>query len=118
MRLWVDDIRPAPDSTWVVARTVTEAIRYLWRLDWDEVSLDHDISHYEVLDEADVEQKTYACHECFCAVAYYIAAKPYSDDFRKPKVYLHTANPTGGDEMHSILAGSGIRAEKRYTGRD
>ena len=43
MRLWVDDIRPAPDG-WVTAKTSDHAITVLKNiLDVDEISLDHDL---------------------------------------------------------------------------
>lgn len=129
MKLFVDDIRKPPDDTWTVARTVTEAIRLLSRFShWDEISLDHDISHFENLDEKDVDQDVRACTECFCAVAYYIAQKWFVEarfedsEFAlmspriTPQIWLHTANPVGGDEMYAILKERGIRVEKNYTG--
>ena len=45
MKLWVDDERPAPDATWVVATTSEEAISRLSAMAdvFEEVSLDHDL---------------------------------------------------------------------------
>lgn len=127
MKLWVDDIRKAPDDSWTVARNVTEAIRILSRFrHFDEISLDHDISHFENLDEKDVDQEVKACTECFCAVAYYIAEKWYvqarfeDSEFATyalritPAITLHTANPVGGDEMFAVLKDRGIKATKAY----
>ena len=45
MKLWVDDIRNAPDETWTVARTINAAINALKMFEFEEISLDHDISH-------------------------------------------------------------------------
>lgn len=109
MKLWIDDIRGAPDSSWTVARTVSEAIRYLARFEMTEISIDHDISHYTNLDESDVEQQVYACHETFGAVAYYMALKYRHREH--PKITIHSSNPVGAKEIHSILADSLIPSE-------
>lgn len=45
MKLFVDDMRNAPDDSWVVARKVEQAIRLLAVQNFDEVSLDHDIEN-------------------------------------------------------------------------
>lgn len=108
MKLYVDDIRGAPDSTWLVARTVSEAVRYISKFDFDEISLDHDISHYPVrAEDVTVDTDTYACDETFQPVAYYIAAK-YGGKEWWPKVTMHTANPRGAQEMKYILRDVGI----------
>lgn len=130
MKLWVDDIRKPPDDSWTVARNVTEAIRILARFQrWDEISLDHDISHFENLDESDVDQEVKACTECFCGVAYYIAERWYIERRFEgseyaihcpritPKVTLHTANPQGGDEMYAVLKDRGFAPIKAYIGQ-
>ena len=116
-KLFVDDIRKAPDDSWHVVRTVTEAIRAIDRFEFDVISLDHDISHYENLDWDDCDQPVRECKETFAAVAYYIAAKYgfSTDSSHTPKVILHTANSVGGDEMAYILATAMIVAEKKYT---
>lgn len=128
MKLFVDDIRGAPDSTWLVARTVTEAIRYIARFDFDEISLDHDVSHYPFpLNEDDIEQVVTMCEETFQPVAYYIAAK-YTDydalygkqlrGNKTPKITLHTSNPRGAHEMHAILRDAGIQSTIKPAVRD
>ena len=42
MRLWVDDLRPAPPG-WVHARTIEEAQGWLLTGQVEEASLDHDL---------------------------------------------------------------------------
>lgn len=119
MKLYIDDIRGAPDSSWTVARTVTEAIRYIAQYDFEVISLDHDISHYSNLDESDVDQEVRACDETFAAVAYYIGTKylwHLENGLPIPKIILHTSNPVGGDAMAEILKDAGITCEKKYTG--
>lgn len=107
MKLWVDDIRNAPDDTWHVARTVTAAIRALAMFEFEEVSLDHDISHQVSVGEL---SRPFPCDETFEAVAHYIAEKAlasgrFEDRARRwdPKVVLHTSNPVGAQAMKEVL---------------
>ena len=129
MKLFVDDIRQAPDDTWQVARTATAAIRAIARYEFDVISLDHDISHQV---QVGTLSRPYPCEETFAAVAYFIAEKYRHDvpvvDYRPnsttiatisrlvPKVILHTSNQVAGDEMARVLAGVGILTEKKYMG--
>lgn len=108
MKLWIDDIRQAPDDTWQVARTVTEAIRMLHTapMAFTEISIDHDISY----DMGSALGKSYVISspENFTAVAYVIASMP----FRKtPKITIHSSNPDGSKEIQRILRDGGIIAE-------
>ncbi len=43
MKLFVDDVRDAPDESWTVARTAEEAIWMLARGGVEVLSLDHDL---------------------------------------------------------------------------
>jgi len=119
MKLWIDDIRNAPDESWTVARTVTSAIKAIAQFQFDEISLDHDISHQVVVGSL---SRPYPCEETFQAVAYYIATK-YCHDFPiggglnvarlniYPKITIHSANLVGADEILNILKDYGIEAE-------
>lgn len=103
MKLFVDDIRDAPDDTWHTVRTVTEAIRVLYN-NHDKIkviSLDHDIS-YPV--EVNGLSRPYPSPETFHAVAYYISDSysNWSSDLL-PKIILHTANPLGAEQMEATL---------------
>lgn len=102
MKLYVDDIRPAPEG-WQQARTVTDAIRFLAQFGHsvDTVSLDHDIS-YAV--EVAGTQRPFPSPENFTAVARFMV-EFYTRELagRKPKVIIHTANPVGGKELENIL---------------
>ncbi|MGD9649993.1 MAG: cyclic-phosphate processing receiver domain-containing protein [Dongiaceae bacterium] len=119
MKLFVDDIRNAPDDTWHVARTALEAIRAIARYDFEVISLDHDISHQIGMGEL---SRPFPCPETFASVAYYIVAKylPYLKGDEKwnvpPKVILHTSNEVAGDEMAMLLGQAGIMVEKKYMG--
>jgi len=72
MKLFVDDIRNAPDESWTVARTINAAISFLETFEPEVISLDHDISHQVSVGSL---SRPYPCDETFTAVAYYIKAK-------------------------------------------
>lgn len=112
IKLFVDDIRNAPDDSWVVARTVTEAIRTIDKFEIEELSLDHDISHQVTIEKL---SRPYPCNECFCAVAHYIGAS-FMREPVTPKVTLHTSNPVGAAEMKGILGGYAISSTIKLTG--
>lgn len=46
MKLFVDDLRDPPDSTWIVARTGWQALHLIDLLDFTEISLDHDLASF------------------------------------------------------------------------
>lgn len=136
-KLWIDDIRDAPDKSWTVVRTVTEAIRMIAKFRWDVISLDHDISHYEKVGKEgweDVDQEVRACGETFQPVAYFLGEKYWisrkmsdvdkllagggiSDEsvhlarpLAGPRIVIHSANPEGAREMQLILKDYGLEA--------
>lgn len=93
MKLWVDDLRAAPEG-WERATTVTEAIRALATYPCEEVSLDHDI-----ICDGGSDYSHHASEETFEGVAWYIAAMKE----RPPIISLHTANAWGAKAMAAIL---------------
>lgn len=98
MKLYIDDIRPAPEG-WQQARTVTDAIRFLAMFgeQVDEISIDHDIS-YAV--EVAGTQRPFPSPENFSAVAYFLVVCPW---ISKPKITIHSANPVGAKYIRDIL---------------
>lgn len=97
MKLYVDDIRKAPDDSWHVVRTITEAVRILANHEVKECSLDHDIACYLW------RGQEHTSNETFVPIAYFIALMPES--MRPEIVRIHTANPVGGEILASILKG-------------
>lgn len=99
MKLWVDDVRPAPDESWTVARTAEEAIRYLAKFNFTEISLDHD-------DDADhFTQRT------FQPVAYFVGINNLANGRSptlKPKIAIHSINPVGAKQLQDILKDYGL----------
>src|SRR3990167_7567333 len=116
MKLFIDDIRNAPDETWHVVRTVTEAIRviYYYVDDLKEISLDHDISHQVGMGDL---SRPFPCGETFAGVAYFIA-QVYEgrDSATIPKIVLHTSNIVGAENMEIILAKAGISCKIEMRG--
>lgn len=112
-KLWVDDIRNAPNDGWVVARTITAAIRLLDRYDFAEISLDHDISHQVYMAEL---SRPYPCTEDFSAVAYYVARK-YQGCSLYPKIIVHSSNPVGAQKIKDIFDDWQVPCEIRSIGK-
>lgn len=110
MKLFVDDLRRAPDDSWTVARTNTEAIRLLAGGYVDEaVSIDHDICtpfSGELSDS--VRRRLQIGQETYQPVAYYLAVMP--EEMRPKVINFHTANPEGAAKMKSILEAVGIKS--------
>lgn len=108
MKLWVDDIRNAPDESWTVARTVSSAIRALAMFDFDEVSLDHDISHQVAVGP---NSRPFPCDETFLPVAYYLALKYGYEKMpgspRLPLITIHSSNVVAGEEMRRVMNDAG-----------
>ena len=105
MKLWVDDIRPAPEG-WTQARTVTSAIAFLYRFSNEvtDISIDHDIS-YAV--EVAGTQRPFPSPETFMSVAYYIVACfPMMCG-----ITIHSANPVGSENMRKLFEDNNIPAK-------
>lgn len=117
MKLYIDDIRPAPEG-WQQARTVTDAIRFLYQFaeELDEISIDHDIS-YAV--EVAGTQRPFPSPENFTAVARYICAILGSDGYykNKVKITIHSANPVGAKDLQYIFADSQLDSEYKPASR-
>lgn len=132
MKLYIDDIRYAPDESWTVIRTITEAIRCIafWGNEITEISLDHDISA-EV--RVNGVYRPFPTDETFAAVAYFIAEKWWRDKAMEgmmtqeglhiartitvPKITIHSANIVGCEAMALIIGRAGIPYEIKPMGQ-
>lgn len=101
IKLWVDDIRPSPDHSWMTASTVTSAINAIAMFgeQMELISLDHDISHQVSFGS---RSSPFPCDETFVPVAQYIA-QYYKNLPKVPKVVMHTSNLKGGESMQAII---------------
>lgn len=128
IKLYVDDIREAPDG-WTLVTTISEAIRFIARYSESisEISLDHDIS-FEV--RVSGVYRPFPSPDTFASVAYFIGEKytnrnsrhdlvsALDDIFMKnlPKITIHTSNPVGAETMEMILANYGFKSEIKPMG--
>lgn len=112
MKLYIDDIRKAPDESWHLARTVEAAISAIVMFDFEVISLDHDISH-QISIGVEGSNRPHPCSETFTSVAYFIAEK-YRGKDPKPKIIIHTANPAGAMRIARILDGFEIERVDSY----
>lgn len=95
MKLWIDDVRPAPEG-WVWEKTSYDAIRRLLFVDpndrIDEISFDHDLGGDDTA----------------IPVVKLIEVMAYAGTMKRIKWNVHSANPVGRD---AIVAGM-ISAER------
>ena len=83
IKLWVDDVRDAPDESWMVARNFDVAIFWLAQRGVSVVSLDHDLG----------EEKT--GYDIACAMERWMV----EGDYDPPEIRIHSANPVGRGNM-------------------
>lgn len=113
IKIWVDDIRKAPDASWITCKTVESAISAIARFgdEITEISLDHDISHQVRVGDI---SRPYPCDETFKSVAHFIGMRIIKnfykvqsmgdiEDYWNPKITIHSANSVGAEEMKKIL---------------
>lgn len=108
MKLFVDDIREAPDG-WVLAKTISEAVNSLRNFGTNitHISLDHDISI-----EVDVGgiSRPFPSPDTFKVVAYFIEELILAGYWEKeyPEITVHSANPVGRREIAAIFDRIGV----------
>lgn len=87
MRVWLDDIKPAPDG-WIRVKTAAEAISLLENYEVDEISLDNDLGENQ--------PEGYF-------VAEYIEERVLNNNLTPPKIHIHTAKPINRKRMEQII---------------
>jgi len=86
INIFLDDIRKCPDG-FIAARTVEEAIE-LFKYNVNIISLDHDLGE----ENGHLRKTGYDFVKYFCL--YGLKAK---------KIYIHTSNPRGREDMYQTL---------------
>jgi response regulator of citrate/malate metabolism len=89
--LYVDDLRQCPDN-FILAKNMNEAINILKKYKIDILSLDHDLGEDE---NGKVLPTGYDLVKHICENNYSIN-----------KIYIHTANPVGRENMYQTLIGA------------
>ena len=95
MRVWIDDVRPAPDHTWCWCRSVYEAksviSEFRWgRIDIEVISIDHDAGDFHV-DGGD-----------YIKVLDWLEEKGWSYP-----IHIHSMNSVGRQNMRRIIERNG-----------
>lgn len=120
MKLWHDDIRRPPDTTWVWARTNQVAKEILNRhgvevdtlFDWvTEISLDHDMGLHDADPDAPGADLLVGHAE---ETGRHLLEWMILQDLVPAKVTLHSMNPVGAEYMKLDLVKA---AEDRVLGR-
>jgi hypothetical protein len=83
MKVWLDDVREPPDSSWVWTKNVSETVLLLQTRTVDEMSLDHDLGDESVVGKG-------------YDVVRWIEEFAFNDDtYAPPIINIHSANPVG-----------------------
>lgn len=103
MKLWHDDVRPAPDG-WVWVKTNAEAQEILLRYVVLECSLDHDLGGEPDESVESMLQRGDSPNGSGLDLIRWMIAK----DCVPPKVFIHSWNPVGAQNMASELRHAGF----------
>ena len=94
--LWVDDIRDVPEDTesvrWTCARTAWEAIVKLELINFDIVSLDHDLASF-------IGYKELTGYD----ITVWLAERKQSGGHVPHDIRVHSANPVGVNNMLGVI---------------
>lgn len=92
MKIWLDDIRPAPEN-WIWIKTAHEAFEFTHK-NWDqieEISLDHDLG----------EESAGTGYSFLCGIEVAIAVNQVKGKI--PVFHIHSANPVGRKNMERAI---------------
>lgn len=94
--LWVDDIRPIPDDLlnegWCCARSFHEAIIKLELMEFEAVSLDHDIASFYGNKEMSGQD-----------IVWWLVDRKQQGKYTPPIIKVHSANPVGWAAMSDTV---------------
>lgn len=94
--LWVDDVRPLPDDLaeagWCCAPTFHEAILKLELMEFQSVSLDHDLGSYY----GNKEMTGYD-------IVMWLVEREQQSKYVPPDIRIHSANPVGVANMQAMI---------------
>lgn len=100
MKLWHDDIRPAPEG-WVWARTNEQAQEHLLTGKVQEISMDHDLGYHdvEIPDDPDELIEVLVLRGQSEQTGLQLAQWMVENDCVPPKITIHSWNPSGARRM-------------------
>lgn len=88
-KLFLDDVRDPPDDSWTVVRTAKECIFLLENLNFEVLSLDHDLGE-DMPTGYDV--------------AVWIEERVALMAYQAPEIRVHSANPVGVKRIRQVIA--------------
>lgn len=94
--LWVDDVRPIPGDfgpEWCSARSAWEALLKLELIQFQIISLDHDLASY-------VGNKELTGND----ILNWLIERKMTGHYVPQEVRVHSANPVGADRMRKSIA--------------
>lgn len=91
LNLYVDDLRDCPEG-FCIARTVEEAVKYMENYNIDILSLDHDLGADS---KGNLLKTGYDLVKIIC-----------EKKLRANKIFIHTDNPVGRENMYHTLIGA------------
>lgn len=99
MKLWIDDLRDPPDSSWRVAKTSEEALSILERHleEIQVISFDHDLGG----------------NDTSRPVVAWLEELAYCEGYLPIRTCIHSANPVGREWMEHGLKRSTVFSKSR-----
>lgn len=96
-KLWIDDVRPIPEKyvkegLWCWARNAWEALLKMELLEFEEVSIDHDLQSF-------VGNKELNGYD----IIGWLVQRKHDGKFVPPVVIVHSANPVGVEKMEDMI---------------
>lgn len=95
MKIWVDDIRPVPNKTYVSARSVNNCIRLICDCENADIPIE--------LIDLDHDAGTYS----YCGGDYINILKWFEATGRNYPIRIHSMNPVGVENMRRIISKNG-----------
>lgn len=110
MKLWHDDIRPAPEG-WVWARTNEEAQEYLLTGEVTEISMDHDLGYHDVVlpDNPDELAEVMFLKGQSEQNGEELAVWMCQEEIFPSKITIHSWNPDGARRMAQWFMSAGVQ---------
>ena len=103
MKLWIDDVRPAP-AGYVWLKTVNDAIRYI-EIYGDYIDFDNNLVDLIEIIDIDHDAGDYACYG-----GDYIKLLDWLEETgRNYPIHIHSMNPVGVANMRAIIQKNGWR---------
>ena len=99
MKLWIDDVRPAPEGDWMWLQSVNSAKAFIQEVEWDEYDEDITITLIDI----DHDAGDYAQYG-----GDYIKLLDWLEETgRNYPIRIHSMNPVGVQNMRAIIERNG-----------